>query len=65
MNPQSSNSVQQAGEVLRNGGLVGLPTETVYGLAAYARNLAGVAQLSGNATPCSTAITGLIRSRLI
>ena len=45
MNPQSSNSVRQAAEVLRNGGLVGLPTETVYGLAADARNPAAVARI--------------------
>lgn len=30
--------IQQACEILRQGGLVGLPTETVYGLAADARN---------------------------
>ena len=31
-------SVDHALEVLRNGGLVAIPTETVYGLAADARN---------------------------
>lgn len=45
MNPQSSNSVRQAAEILSNGGLVGLPTETVYGLAADARNPAAVARI--------------------
>ena len=45
MNPQLSTSVREAVEVLRNGGLVGLPTETVYGLAADARNPAAVARI--------------------
>lgn len=45
MNLHSSNSVRQAADVLRNGGLVGLPTETVYGLAADARNPAAVARI--------------------
>lgn len=31
-------AIQQAGEILSNGGLVGIPTETVYGLAANALN---------------------------
>lgn len=33
-----SSSVDRATTILRNGGLVGLPTETVYGLAADAEN---------------------------
>ncbi len=36
------SSIEHALEVLRNGGLVALPTETVYGLAADARNEAAV-----------------------
>ena len=30
------NSIEQVGEILRGGGLVAIPTETVYGLAANA-----------------------------
>jgi len=38
-------AVQPATEVLRRGGLVAIPTETVYGLAADATNGAGVAAI--------------------
>jgi len=38
-------SVRQAGEVLRSGGLVVLPTETVYGIAASADSSDAVARL--------------------
>ncbi|MBF9043254.1 translation factor Sua5, partial [Rhodobacterales bacterium HKCCE4037] len=38
-------SVARAAEVLRAGGLLGLPTETVYGLAADARNAEAVARI--------------------
>lgn len=38
-------SIQRAAEVLRAGGLVGLPTETVYGLAAHAIDPAAVAKV--------------------
>ncbi len=38
-------SVRKAGEVLRSGGLVALPTETVYGIAASADNSNAVARL--------------------
>ncbi|MHB8293414.1 MAG: L-threonylcarbamoyladenylate synthase [Acidimicrobiales bacterium] len=41
----SDRSVALAAEVLRAGGLVGLPTETVYGLAADATNSAAVARV--------------------
>lgn len=34
----NEESIQQAAEVLQNGGLIGMPTETVYGLAANALN---------------------------
>lgn len=37
--------IQRAGVLLRNGGLVGIPTETVYGLAADAANGAAVARI--------------------
>lgn len=38
-------SIEQAAEVLRNGGLVGIPTETVYGLAANAIDANAVAKI--------------------
>ncbi|WP_368734910.1 L-threonylcarbamoyladenylate synthase, partial [Klebsiella pneumoniae] len=34
----TQENINKAGEILRNGGLVGMPTETVYGLAADALN---------------------------
>ena len=37
--------VKQAGEILKNGGLVGIPTETVYGLAANALDGEAVARI--------------------
>lgn len=40
--PFSAESAAAAAEILRGGGLVGIPTETVYGLAADARNEAAV-----------------------
>ncbi len=36
MNTSSVDDIQKAAEILKNGGLVALPTETVYGLAANA-----------------------------
>lgn len=36
--PVDENSIRLAAELLRQGGLVALPTETVYGIAADARN---------------------------
>lgn len=38
-------SIEKAAEVIRRGGLVAIPTETVYGLAADARNGIAVARL--------------------
>ena len=40
-----SSSIERAAQLLRAGGLVGLPTETVYGLAADASSDAAVAQV--------------------
>ena len=37
--------IARAGTILRNGGLVGIPTETVYGLAADAANGAAVSRI--------------------
>ena len=36
--PPTEEALHRAVDVLRRGGLVGLPTETVYGLAADAEN---------------------------
>lgn len=41
----TSASIRRAAETLRAGGLVALPTETVYGLAADASNVAAVSQV--------------------
>jgi L-threonylcarbamoyladenylate synthase len=40
--PATADSIRQAAEVLRRGGLVAFPTETVYGLGADAENPAAV-----------------------
>ena len=42
--PQAA-SIAAAADTLRAGGLLGLPTETVYGLAADAQNPAAVARI--------------------
>ena len=41
----SSEDIQKAGEIIRNGGLVAFPTETVYGLGADALNLVAVSHI--------------------
>lgn len=41
----SATAIASAAQVIRAGGLLGLPTETVYGLAADAENDAAVAQI--------------------
>lgn len=41
----SDQEIDQAAAVLKNGGLLGLPTETVYGLAADARSAAAVSRI--------------------
>ncbi len=41
----SQQDIEKAGEILANGGLVGIPTETVYGLAADALNGNAVAKI--------------------
>lgn len=41
----SHEDLQKAGKILRQGGLIGIPTETVYGLAANAFNGAAVADI--------------------
>lgn len=43
--PANENSIARATAILRAGGLVGLPTETVYGLAANAANDDAVARI--------------------
>jgi L-threonylcarbamoyladenylate synthase len=42
---QAQDTIAQAAEILRAGGLVALPTETVYGLGANALNAAAVARI--------------------
>ncbi len=43
--PADANGVREAAEILRAGGLVGIPTETVYGLAGLATSDAAVAEI--------------------
>lgn len=45
LNGDAPASIEQAAERLRRGGLVGMPTETVYGLAGDALNEAAVAKV--------------------
>src|SRR5690349_24767850 len=42
---QDGEQIERAVQVLRRGGLIGLPTETVYGLAADAENELAVRQI--------------------
>ena len=39
------NNIEQAAEILRTGGLVGIPTETVYGLGANGLDVDAVARI--------------------
>ena len=41
----SDDAISQAAKILRDGGLVGMPTETVYGLAANACDGRAVAKI--------------------
>ena len=41
----TADSLAQAAQLLKNGGLVALPTETVYGLGADATNADAVARI--------------------
>lgn len=41
----SADGIKRAAQILRDGGLLGLPTETVYGLAADARDEGAVARI--------------------
>src|SRR5579863_1142469 len=43
--PADAGAIRQAAEILRAGGLVGMPTETVYGLAGLATSDAAVAEI--------------------
>lgn len=45
LNANDAEAIKKAGNILKNGGLVGIPTETVYGLAADALNGAAVAKI--------------------
>ena len=41
----SQQDIEKAAKILKNGGLVAIPTETVYGLAANALNPSAVANI--------------------
>ena len=43
----SIEDIQKAAEIIRSGGVVGVPTETVYGLGADALNPLAVKDLCG------------------
>jgi L-threonylcarbamoyladenylate synthase len=43
--PEADDALNRAAEILRSGGLVALPTETVYGLGANAMDAAAVARI--------------------
>jgi L-threonylcarbamoyladenylate synthase len=43
--PEASEALERAAQILRGGGLVALPTETVYGLGANARDTAAVERI--------------------
>ncbi len=45
LDANDAEAIQTAGNMLKNGGLVGIPTETVYGLAADALNGTAVAKI--------------------
>ena len=45
LNANDVKAIRTAGSILKNGGLVGIPTETVYGLAADALNGTAVAKI--------------------
>lgn len=45
LDANDAEAIQTAGNILKNGGLVGIPTETVYGLAADALNGTAVAKI--------------------
>lgn len=45
MKTETGTDIQQAANIIRNGGLVAIPTETVYGLAADALNPAAVLRI--------------------
>ena len=43
--PYNLHNIKKAADILKNGGIVGMPTETVYGLAANALNEAAVCDI--------------------
>lgn len=59
----SAHDIEKAAAVLRSGGLVALPTETVYGLGANAEDLAAVARIfQAKGRPPSHDSSGRIRA---
>lgn len=45
LNAKDEKAILSAAQILKDGGLVGMPTETVYGLAANALNGSAVARI--------------------
>ena len=45
LSPSTPEAIEQAAEILRRGGLVAFPTETVYGLGADAANDGAVGRI--------------------
>lgn len=45
LKPELQTQIDTAADILRQGGVVAIPTETVYGLAADASNPAAVKQI--------------------
>ncbi|MBM4387565.1 MAG: threonylcarbamoyl-AMP synthase [Deltaproteobacteria bacterium] len=45
VNSESAGAIERAAEIIRNGGMVAFPTETVYGLGADALNPSAVARI--------------------
>lgn len=63
-----NNYIEEAAEIIKNGGLVGMPTETVYGLAANAFNeeaVAAIFKLKGRPqdNPLIVHVDGILMAR--
>ena len=59
---QSSRAIEQAAEILRRGGLVAFPTETVYGLGANALDARAVERIYSAKGPAVLQSTDRARS---
>ena len=65
LNGQSSQSIALAVQALQRGELIGLPTETVYGLAADACNAQAVAKIFGIKEDVTSPTYVIMKSYLI